>query len=113
MLPPAAEAAPPWGNGQQWPDMRYPIRRVGQGGRLSDAEVEFMLAIADRFCQQIVEITAAALDTVSVGEVRQLVASEMAPTGAMSRRTASCASRRTRRPQPLTRPNARVQPATH
>jgi hypothetical protein len=76
-----------FGAGQGYTDLRYPVRGLVSTGlpheRLSDEMALAMLDNCDRFLVQLVTITSRVLETVPLGEVRQLVASEMAMSGAV------------------------------
>jgi hypothetical protein len=72
----------PLGAGRGLPDMRQQVAMLHGPGAdresLSDDEVLAMLADCDRFLWQLVTITSRVLETVEIGDVRRLVAADMA-----------------------------------
>jgi hypothetical protein len=80
---PAVDPANPFGlepppyNGKSWTDLRFPIR-TKTTATISDEEAAHMLAVCDRFCAQIVEITTVVLESIPNGEVRRIVAADTA-----------------------------------
>jgi hypothetical protein len=77
----------PMGGGHGWPDLRLVMSGLEPPGAkrqpLSDNEVYSMLDDCDRFLWQVVGITSRVLETVDIGEVRRLVAADVALPGAV------------------------------
>jgi hypothetical protein len=112
---PQPESPLPYGAGEGFTDLRYPIRTLGrvvQQGPITLEEVEAMLATCDCFLAQVVIVTSRVLETVPMGEVRQLVAGEMAMSGAVVKQDGTVLKREDMPPAPA-EPTKRPRGTSH